>query len=256
MNMKVLAQTSTNECIIIVNYEGSGDSIRCIESILRLTGFDCDEDAGDNHAHDQSWGKIRSFVKSKFPDARPVAGSFTYLPYEAMRIEGAESYGVRPFCTAIIRTTANLGIDAGNNVGIRHSLSTGNADYVSLLYNDKAVEPNLLSGMLNRMEPVPEAGICGFILLYQDNAHRIQVLGGLRCLEWTDLGVRLNTNGMWPAKVRAESTENETSCVSAASILISKVNAVEFFRFPTRNRMIFLFFPRGANRHWKITTVG
>lgn len=222
MNMKVLAQASTKVCIIIVNYEGWGDSIRCLESLFRLTGIDFDVVVCDNHSSDRSWRKIRSFVKSKIPDVKPPGRCFASGPTEAMRIEAVESYGPDPYSIAIIRTSENLGFGGGNNVGIRYALSTGDSDYIWLLNNDTVVDPNALSAMVKRMEAVPEAGMCGSTLLYQDDPHKIQSLGGARYLKWAGIGVQIGANGRWPAKVRADSIEKKLSYVSGASILVSR----------------------------------
>jgi GT2 family glycosyltransferase len=229
--MKTILQSSPKIYIIIVNYDGWKDSINCLESVFELTGVDYDVVVCDNHSCDHSLERILSFVKSKFPDAALTKEWFSNNKYEAPRIESVSSYGFAKRCNGghthnskiiFIRTTANLGFGGGNNIGLRHALSAGDADYVWLLNNDTIVRPQALSAMVDRMKAVPEAGMCGSTILYHDDHQIIQSLGGARYLKWAGVGVQLGANESWPINVRAESIEKEMSYVSGASMLISK----------------------------------
>jgi GT2 family glycosyltransferase len=229
--MKMIIQDSPKVCIIVVNYNGWENSIDCLESTFRLTGVNFEIIVCENHSSDHSWERIRSFVKSRFPDAKLAPARFAYSEYDSSRIESVENYEFPSTSRCerngghnivLIRSTANLGFGGGNNIGIRYALSSGDADFVWLLNNDTVVDAQALYAMVKRMKSVPGAGMCGSTILYHDAPDRIQSLGGARYLKWAGVGVQLGANVRWPANVRAESVESEMDYVAGASMLVSK----------------------------------
>jgi GT2 family glycosyltransferase len=172
--MNTILQNSPKVYIIIVNFDGWKDSINCLESVFKLTGVDYDVIVCDNHSSDHSYEKMLSFVKSTYPDAVSTKVGFPNNKCVVPLIESVESYRftkrrsgdyVHTSKITFVRSTANLGFGGGNNIGLRHALSTGDFDYVWLLNNDTVVKPQALSAMVEKMKAVPEAGMCGSTIL-------------------------------------------------------------------------------------------
>lgn len=69
----------------------------------------------------------------------------------------------------LIRTGANLGFAAGNNVGIRRALERG-ADWVLLLNNDAVAEPGLAAALERVAAARPDAGLLACAVLNEDGS--------------------------------------------------------------------------------------
>ena len=67
----------------------------------------------------------------------------------------------------LLRTGANLGFAAGNNVGIRRALERG-ADWVLLLNNDAVAEPGLPGALEHAAAARPDAGLLACAILDED----------------------------------------------------------------------------------------
>lgn len=77
----------------------------------------------------------------------------------------------------ILEAGANLGFSAGNNLGLRRALGLG-CDYVLLLNQDTAAEPDMVGKLVRFAESHPAAGIIGPAVYYPGRAKRIYSLGG------------------------------------------------------------------------------
>ncbi len=75
----------------------------------------------------------------------------------------------------LIRTGANLGFAAGNNVGIRRALERG-ADWVLLLNNDAVAEPGLQEALERAAAARPDAGLLACLILDGDGS-KVQYAG-------------------------------------------------------------------------------
>ncbi len=70
------------------------------------------------------------------------------------------SHGVNsPRRTEVIRSDANLGFTAGNNLGIKYALSTFQPDYLLLLNSDTLVEPSSVENLVECALAHPRAGV-------------------------------------------------------------------------------------------------
>jgi GT2 family glycosyltransferase len=67
----------------------------------------------------------------------------------------------------LVRTGANLGFAAGNNVGIKCALERG-ADWVLLLNNDAVAEPGLVDALAAAAAARPDAGLLACMILFAD----------------------------------------------------------------------------------------
>jgi len=77
--------------------------------------------------------------------------------------------------------TIEIGIAVANNVGIRYALGT-KADYVFLLNNDTAVDPEMLGHLVEVAESEPCIGMTGPTMLYFDQPEIIWCAGN--SIDW------------------------------------------------------------------------
>jgi len=123
-NMK----TSPKVSIIILNWNAAGDTIRCIDSFLKVQYDNYEIVVVDNGSEDGSY----QLIKRKYPDI------------------------------VLIETGENLGYAAGNNAGIKYAIQNG-ADYILLVNNDtKLLNPQFLKQAVELiMEADCKIGIIG-----------------------------------------------------------------------------------------------
>jgi len=95
--------------VIVLNWNGIDDTLECLRSLARVDYPTCEIVVVDNGSRTSP----RQTILGEFP-------AVTYL-----------------------ETGRNLGYAGGNNIGIRHALKRGH-DYVLVLNNDTAVEPDVL----------------------------------------------------------------------------------------------------------------
>ncbi len=120
--------------IIILNFNGTKDTLECLESIqkLQVIGYKLQVIVVDNGSRPE--------------DDRPLA--------EKLKIQSA-SWRIN---FQFIKNKENLGFSGGNNVGIRYALDKG-ADYVVILNNDTVLDKNLIIELLKVAESDKKIGI-------------------------------------------------------------------------------------------------
>ena len=111
--------------VILVNYNGAEDTRWCVASL-----------AGS-----------RSLPKLVVVDNGSNVGD----------VEGA--IAGYPGAKELIYAPANVGFGRGNNIGIRWALSSTDCEFVFLLNNDAAVEPDTIGKLEDALDSYPEAGI-------------------------------------------------------------------------------------------------
>jgi hypothetical protein len=122
----------------------------------------------------------------------------------------------------LIRTGGNLGFAGGNNVGLRHVLARGDAEYVWLLNNDTVIASGALEALLKRMAESPDAGMCGSTLLRYDAPDRVQARGGGWYCKWVGLPWHLGQLGRAGGTVDAGRVERRMNYVVGASLFVSR----------------------------------
>jgi GT2 family glycosyltransferase len=136
-------------CVIVLNWNGWQDTVKCIESLKSLTYPNYEIVVLDNASTNDSVARIR--------EAHPDV--------------------------ILIETGANLGFAGGNNVGIRYALDRG-ADYIWLLNNDTVVDSNALTALVENAEADSKVGVVGSVIYYMHEPTRIQAWGGGRVDLW------------------------------------------------------------------------
>ncbi|MFC1915833.1 glycosyltransferase family 2 protein [Chloroflexota bacterium] len=125
--------------IIILNWNGLGDTIECLESVKRITYPNYEVIVVDNG----STGNDAQVLKEKFGDWAHI-------------IENDKNYG---FC-------------GGNNIGMRYALDKLHSDYLVLLNNDTIVAPELVTELVRVTEADSTIGIAGATMYYYDDPDR------------------------------------------------------------------------------------
>ncbi|MDO8558837.1 MAG: glycosyltransferase family 2 protein [bacterium] len=115
--------------IIILQYNHSQDTIKCLDSVRKITYSNYQTVVVDNASESSERDSIINYVKSQ--------GNITLLENEK-----------------------NLGYAGGNNIGIKYALAH-NADYVFILNNDTTVPPDMLEKLVSVAESDSKIGIVG-----------------------------------------------------------------------------------------------
>ena len=131
--------------IILVNYNGSEDTMDCIKSLEQISYTDYRIIVVDNFSTDSSYAVLEEFNKTH---------DFVLL-----------------------QAGANEGFSAGNNVGIKYALDCG-TDYVLLLNNDTVVEKDFLEYIIKGFEIDSNVGVSIGKILYYSQPNTIWYAGG------------------------------------------------------------------------------
>ena len=120
--------------IIILNWNGSTDTIECLQSLQHVQeDYFCV--VADNGSHDNSIRNIEDYLQE--------AGTAYRTAQHGERLKGnPENHEV-----IIYKIEDNLGFAKGNNEAIRF-ISSASPDHYLLLNNDTIVEPSFLQGLL------------------------------------------------------------------------------------------------------------
>jgi hypothetical protein len=130
-----------NVWIVVVNFNGTEDTRKCLHSLAALT-----TPANVVVVDNASEPDPTSTLAREFPQVH------------------------------MLRNTANLGWSGGNNTGIRFALSR-NADFVLLLNNDTTVSPQLVTRLLAAFPAHPRFGIIGPVIRFMDEPNTVMTDG-------------------------------------------------------------------------------
>lgn len=219
--------------ILILNWNGWGDTIECLESVFRLDYpcfrvIVCDNASSDGSLEKiRAWaeGRLDAYVPADHPmrslSFPPVAKPLACDIHDRFAAESGGRVGDTPAIT-MIRTGANLGFAGGNNVGLRHALARDDFDFVWLLNNDTVVRPDALSQMVQRMGERPDAGICGSLMPYYDAPDVIWTTGGGTFNHWLAKSHSLDNRFPLSAASPRGTVEQRMKYIAGASMLVSK----------------------------------
>ncbi len=129
-------QSAPGVAVVVLNWNGTDDTLECLNSLVQVD----------------------------------------YPAYEIVVVDNGSRVSPRPRIVAqfpsvtYLETGVNLGYAGGNNVGIRYALSAGH-EYVFVLNNDTAVEPDVLRRAVAVAETDPAIGVLGVqIMSWEDPA--------------------------------------------------------------------------------------
>ncbi len=136
------AQPVAKVFIIILNWNGLGDTLECLDSVEKLEYLAKTVVVVDNGSTDGSPDAIRTQAPS----------------------------------VLLLRNQTNLGYAGGNNVGIRYALEHG-ADYIWLLNNDTIVRSDSLANLVSVADATPSLGLASPFIYHYDEPERLQFAG-------------------------------------------------------------------------------
>lgn len=128
--------------IIILNWNGTNDTIECLKSLYMLDYPRFQIIVVDNGSTDNSVELLRE----RYPQI------------------------------VLIENGSNLGFTGGNNIGIRYAMAH-DADYIWLLNNDTVVGPDSLSKLVDTGEKSPDIALISPVIYYYDDPGRVQFAG-------------------------------------------------------------------------------
>lgn len=129
--------------IILVNYNGSKDTLECIESLKEIYYRNVEIIVVDNNSKKEEIDLLKEKEKDFI----------------------------------LIETNKNNGFAIGNNIGVKYAIDNG-ADYVLLLNNDTIVEKDFLNIMLETYKSNDNVGAVGCRIMYHSDRRLIWYNGG------------------------------------------------------------------------------
>jgi hypothetical protein len=136
-------QDNPKIAIVILNWNGYGDTSECIISLHKITYDNYQIIVVDNGSDVEDFNRL----KNNFPNVK------------------------------VLRSDVNLGFTGGNNLGIKSSLEE-KTDFILLLNNDTIVEPNFIQPLLNIFEKNPNVGIAAPQINYFTEPKKVWTEGG------------------------------------------------------------------------------
>ena len=176
--------------IIILNWNGSEDTIECLESIYRVNYSNYNVIVVDNNSSDDSVEKIKRYcegkieVKSNFFKYNKSNKPIKIFEYSKNEFETApkdkkEISNTLPNKKIIlIKNNINYGFAGGNNIGIKYALDILQSNYILLLNNDTVVDPDFLTELIKAAENDEKIGFVGAKTYFYDRKEVIQAAGG------------------------------------------------------------------------------
>ena len=142
--------------IVIVNWNGSEDTVDCVKSILKDDPIDVNVIVVDNGSEEKQTNFLRS-----------------------------ELYWLNKL--HIVETGENLGFSGGNNAGIWYILGIGSLcdeDFVLFLNNDTTVENWFHVPLLEAFKKNKKLGIAQPLILYEHNKNLVNSFGQVYSKNW------------------------------------------------------------------------
>ncbi len=196
-----------NVYIVILNYNGWGDTIECLESLMRSTYRNFQVIVVDNNSPDMSMGRIISWAESRLdvwvradsplrrltfpPVARPA--DFRFFSRHEFEL-AACSLPAGPGLF-LVQSGENKGFAAGNNVALR-AISKADPDaYVWLLNPDMTVEADTLARLVDFATSCGKGAICGTHIKDYKRPSRTLFYGGAKVNPYTGTITFINAPG-------------------------------------------------------------
>lgn len=158
--------------IVVLNWNGWRDTIKCLGSLLKLNSKNykiviCDNDSTDGSIeHIIEWIKSKKIINSKIFCMKYYGEKFEN---NIMQDDGQSIF--------IIKNSKNSGYAGGNNVGIKFILENDDYDFIWILNNDTIVDGDSLNALVRRMQSDSKLGICGSLLIHEDDHNLVQACG-------------------------------------------------------------------------------
>lgn len=169
--------------VVLLNYNGSGDTIECLESLLKSDYGNYQIIVVDNSESTTPYDNLIAWAKGDVPQVPTkferivyplVEKPVDYISIGERELLDKEWENRIIFCKA----EQNKGFAAGNNVALQYVLRYGaGTSFAWLLNNDTVVEKQTMAALVNCGNTVT-AGLLGSRLLYYSRPDEIQAVGG------------------------------------------------------------------------------
>jgi len=157
-------------CAVVVNWNGWRDTLVCLESLFALGGTPMRVVVCDNASMDASVPEIEQYLRGRLPHWRHAGGDPGF-------VDPRPGDGV--LSVHLLRLPCNLGYAGGINAGIEWARRRWTPRGFWLLNNDVQARPGALDALVAAHDSVPDAGICGSVLLEWDEPERVQGMAGI-----------------------------------------------------------------------------
>lgn len=183
MSARPVDLVSPSVCVVVLNWNGTEDTLECLRSVERLQYPNFSVLVMDNGSSRESLDALRAGL-----------GTATLL-----------------------ENGANLGFALGNNRGIEWALDRG-AEYVFLLNNDTVVDSACLGTLVEVAESDPAVGIVGAVNFYLSRPDVIWYSGGI--VDWRSGTLWDPTSEKTLAQLNGIPSIREVDDVAGSSLLI------------------------------------
>ena len=170
-------ETNPKVAILLLNYNGWEDAIKCFESVYKITYSNWELIFVDNGSEDGSVSKIKEWAERK-PIEYIEELSYGEKEARVKVLKKKEWDTLLPHQKlSILRIEKNRGFTGGNNIGIKYILEEKKTNYILLLSNDTVVDTNFLIELIRVVKSDRKIGICGPKLLSMNNPKIIDSTG-------------------------------------------------------------------------------
>ena len=145
---------STHVSIILLNWNGWGDTIECLESILKQTYMTYNIILIDNNSTDDSLLQIKNWasggnnvpIETRYPELvlPPVSKPVEIVEYQGMENDPA----LEKQSILLVKNSENLGFARANNQGMALARRLFNSEYYFLLNNDTVIDKNAVNALV------------------------------------------------------------------------------------------------------------
>ncbi len=171
---------------IILNWNGWGDTLECLEALKNCAYANLTVVVVDNGSTNDSVPRI----KAAHPDI------------------------------LLLESGKNLGFAGGNNIGIRHAIARG-AEYVWLLNNDTRPAADALTALVAKAVTDDRIGAVGSVCYYAESPASVEAWGGARVNLWIGYGRNSTTprEDGWFHSLNGTSILVSTAAIKDAGLL-------------------------------------
>lgn len=171
--------------VLVLNWNGWADTLTCLESLLRSTGFDARVVVWDNGSTDGSVARIAAWARGELdalplmPAALrdrvqpPVPKPLDFAVRDPHEVDGDES-------VVLLRGERNLGYAGGNNAAMRWALARPDCGWLWILNNDIVVDAQAGAQLVTAVRADPHDRPAGTFIYHLDDPQRLQACGGQR----------------------------------------------------------------------------
>jgi len=219
--------------VVLLNWNGWGDTLECLESLLRGDYAGLRVVVCDNGSTDGSLTYLKAWAAGELDVLPSAAGELRGLSFppvpkpvpcrELTRAQAEAGEGGEDDCPLLLVDNGeNLGFAGGNNVGLRYLLQRDDFAFAWLLNNDTVVNRDALSQLVARAEQSPGAGMIGSTLLHYHRPSRVQAFGGAYYCRWIGLPWHLGRLHNVGDPVDVGQVERRMDYVVGASVLVTR----------------------------------